>query len=292
MELRQLIYFMAIVEHQTMHAASEALLISQPALSRSLSNLEDELGLQLFDREKKRLVLNENGEMVLPYIKRILKDVHKLETDLAEYQKNRHRIEIASLAPAPLWGLTYLYHQHYPEMPLNQTLLSDTQALLDGLEKHLYTLIILNHKLSLAHYQCQPLFKETLHIAVQSDHPLAAKTSITFQELDGTHFLTLKGIGYWEKIHQYMPHSRFLEQEDPQTYTTLHLSTVFPVFRSNLTITRFSLMEDKIYIPISAPEASMTFYALYPDQLKEIYAPVLQLIHTIPWEKYREKEHF
>ena len=50
MELRQLIYFMAIVEHQTMHAASEALLISQPALSRSLSNLEDELGLQLFDR--------------------------------------------------------------------------------------------------------------------------------------------------------------------------------------------------------------------------------------------------
>lgn len=72
MELRQLIYFMAIVEHQTMHAASEALLISQPALSRSLSNLEDELGLQLFDREKKRLVLNENGEMVLPYIKRIL----------------------------------------------------------------------------------------------------------------------------------------------------------------------------------------------------------------------------
>ena len=102
MELRQLIYFMAIVEHQTMHAASEALLISQPALSRSLSNLEDELGLQLFDREKKRLVLNENGEMVLPYIKRILKDVHKLETDLAEYQKNRHRIEIASLAPAPL----------------------------------------------------------------------------------------------------------------------------------------------------------------------------------------------
>ncbi len=72
MELRQLIYFMAIVEHQTMHAASEALLISQPALSRSLSNLEDELGLQLFDHEKKRLVLNENGEMVLPYIKRIL----------------------------------------------------------------------------------------------------------------------------------------------------------------------------------------------------------------------------
>lgn len=72
MELRQLIYFMAIVEHQTMHAASEALLISQPALSRSLSNLEDELGLQLFNREKKRLVLNENGEMVLPYIKRIL----------------------------------------------------------------------------------------------------------------------------------------------------------------------------------------------------------------------------
>lgn len=89
-----------------------------------------------------------------------------------------------------------------------------------------------------------------------------------------------------------MPHSRFLEQEDPQTYTTLHLSTVFPVFRSNLTIPRFSLMEDKIYIPISDPEASMTFYALYPDQLKEIYAPVLQLIHTIPWEKYREKEHF
>ena len=69
MELRQLIYFKAIVEHQTMHAASEALLISQSALSRSLSNLEDELGLQLFDRKKSVWFLTKTGKWPCPISK-------------------------------------------------------------------------------------------------------------------------------------------------------------------------------------------------------------------------------
>ena len=69
MELRQLIYFMAIVEHQTMHAASEALLISQPALSRSLSNLEDELGSSSLIAKKSVWFLTKTGKWSCPISK-------------------------------------------------------------------------------------------------------------------------------------------------------------------------------------------------------------------------------
>lgn len=61
MELRQLEYFLAIVENGSMSAAARSLHVSQPSLSVALRNLETELGAQLFDRRGRNLVLNDDG---------------------------------------------------------------------------------------------------------------------------------------------------------------------------------------------------------------------------------------
>lgn len=74
MELHQLQYLVMIADVGTVSKAAEILLISQPALTRSIQKLEDELGYPLFDRVKNRLILNDNGELAVKHAKKILKE--------------------------------------------------------------------------------------------------------------------------------------------------------------------------------------------------------------------------
>lgn len=69
MELNQLYYFLAVAKTENITKAAQELFITQPALSRVILRLETELGTPLFDRRGGRLVLNENGELFLSYIK-------------------------------------------------------------------------------------------------------------------------------------------------------------------------------------------------------------------------------
>ena len=61
MELRHLRYFLAVAEHENVRAASERLHVTQPAVSRQIQDLEDELGLQLFERLPRGLRLSRSG---------------------------------------------------------------------------------------------------------------------------------------------------------------------------------------------------------------------------------------
>jgi len=64
-DLRQLRTFVTVAEVGTVSAAAERLHIAQPALSRQIANLEDELGLKLFDRVGRRILLSSEGEQLL-----------------------------------------------------------------------------------------------------------------------------------------------------------------------------------------------------------------------------------
>ena len=65
MELRQLRYFVAVVEEGTVTGAARRLRLSQPPLTMQLHSLEEELGCALFEREGRRLRLTEAGRAAL-----------------------------------------------------------------------------------------------------------------------------------------------------------------------------------------------------------------------------------
>src|SRR6202046_1786603 len=65
MDLRHLRTFVTVAEQGTVSKASLRLRVAQPALSRQIKELEDELGLRLFDRIRRRLVLTGEGEQLL-----------------------------------------------------------------------------------------------------------------------------------------------------------------------------------------------------------------------------------
>jgi LysR family nitrogen assimilation transcriptional regulator len=78
MDLRQLNTFAAIVEHATVSRAAIGLRTAQSALSRQIGALEEELGVKLFDRVRRRLLLTAEGEQLLADCRAVLRSVGAL----------------------------------------------------------------------------------------------------------------------------------------------------------------------------------------------------------------------
>ncbi|MDN5918926.1 MAG: LysR family transcriptional regulator [Pseudonocardia sp.] len=84
MELRQLVYFEAVVRHGGFTRAAQALRIAQPAVSAQIAKLERELDAPLLYRTTRRVLLTDAGELVLGRVRRILAEMDGLRDDTAE----------------------------------------------------------------------------------------------------------------------------------------------------------------------------------------------------------------
>lgn len=80
MELHQLRYFVQVAKLESISGAAERLHVSQPALSKSIAKLEDELDTQLFDRVGKRIYLNNRGRLFLEGVEKSLHDLSDAQT--------------------------------------------------------------------------------------------------------------------------------------------------------------------------------------------------------------------
>src|SRR5205823_13418777 len=79
MDLRQLRYFVSVADADSMAVAARRLHVSQPTLSRQIRELECDLGIQLFDRIGRRMVLRLDGRAMLARSGRMLADAGALE---------------------------------------------------------------------------------------------------------------------------------------------------------------------------------------------------------------------
>lgn len=77
MEFQQLAYFIECANMESISEAAAALHISQPALSKSVKKLENELGFSLFDRTGRRIRLNERGRIFLQGVETSLRDLNE-----------------------------------------------------------------------------------------------------------------------------------------------------------------------------------------------------------------------
>ena len=87
MDFRDLSYILAIAKYQNITKAAEAIPISQPALSKFLQTLEDELGLRLFDRADRKYIPTYAGKRYLEYARTILGTKASLDSELADIIK-------------------------------------------------------------------------------------------------------------------------------------------------------------------------------------------------------------
>ena len=103
MELQQLKYFKTVAETEKISDAAKALFISAPALSTSISRLEKELGVQLFDRTNNRITLNEQGRIFLGHVEQVFKSLDAAKKDIKEsMEDSRYSIRIL-VSASNLW---------------------------------------------------------------------------------------------------------------------------------------------------------------------------------------------
>ena len=106
MNLQQLEYFKIIAETKNFTTASEILSVTQPALSKAISKLEEELDVKLFQREGRNIKITEYGDVFLKYAKGALSEVEKGKLKLDEKQQRYNYFNILN---GLYWGNFYTF---------------------------------------------------------------------------------------------------------------------------------------------------------------------------------------
>lgn len=180
MELLQLRYFQTVATLGNMSKAAEELFVSQPNLSISVSRLEKELGVPLFDRRKGRIVLNRNGEQFLRSVEQALSI---LDSGVQELQRQNAQQSTLSMAfMTDDLGLLKSFMLAYPELNINyqsMNMQEITQALLDQTIDVAWTMIPpsddrLNYRV---------VYESEFVLLMNENHPLARKETISHPDL-------------------------------------------------------------------------------------------------------------
>lgn len=195
MEWQQIEYFQKVAQLQHMTQAAEALSISQPALSRSIARLEEELGVSLFERQGRSIILNQYGKLFLIHANRILK----------EFEDTKH--EIQALVD-PEHGEVSLGFLHTLGVNIIPDILRGFQELHPGTKIRLYQnnnisllkqlqsgeidLCLVHHSFGDPHIQWEKLWDEELFLMVPVTHPLAGRESITLHEIQTEPMISMK----------------------------------------------------------------------------------------------------
>lgn len=284
-EFYQLEQLVAIAEAGTLSKAAETLLISQPALTRSIQRLEEDLNLSLFDRKKNKITLNDNGKLAVELMSNLLKERDLMIESLHAYERSKSIISIGSCAPAPIWLLKYALNKINADIKINDTINSNEEVLLAGLKNYEYSVIVLTHPIEDDEYECIELFEEALYLSLPPAHPLALFKEVSFDDLNGESVLLLSRIGFWNEICVKMiPQSHLLIQEDNAVFNELTKASALPCFSSNITIQRDHDEENRIKIPFVDKEAHVTYFAIYHKDKHHLFESIEAEINTINWK--------
>ena len=273
-EFIQLEQLLAIDKYKTLSKAAEKLLISQPALSRSIQRLEEELQVTLFTRQKNKITFNENGKLALEYARKIVNSSLEMKEHLQAFDKSNHTISIGSCAPAPIWNLTPEVSRLFPDMKI-QSDMKSLDELVDGLVNNKYQIIITTDEINFPDIISRKYCEEHLYISLPPAHPLAGHKSLTLNDLNGQSILILSKIGFWYDIcKEKMPDSLFLVQEELSALNELRKSSALPSFSTDLT-NNGSSHDHRILIPLTDPEVNVTFYINYNKSYKKQFESII-----------------
>lgn len=248
----------------TLSKAAEELFVSQPALSRSMNKLEEELGVIIFTRSKNKLQLNENGKLSAQYAREIIRYEENAINAIKAFDAKNHTVSIGSCAPIPLSELTEAATNLYKGFTISSKL-DDSELLLKGIKTGTYDICVFNHEIKDEDLISYKTCSEKLYLIVDKNHPLAKKEGIFLSDLNNQDILLYSEIGFWyELLKDKAPNANLLMQHDNNTFNTLINTTSFPYFVTNKSINLYNRKQPdyKLMIPILDEEATANYYSV------------------------------
>lgn len=192
MELRVLNYFVATAQELNMTRAAQKLLVSQPALSRQIADLEDELGVKLFNRQPRHLTLTPAGQYLYEQAKEILTLASKTKSNLQSSAVISGDLTIAageSFAMQRLMNIVSNIIRDYPTVKIH-ILSGDYEFAERRLNTGAVDFAVIIGNLPLDNYASLQLAeKDTWGVLMTKDDPLAKKSAITAEDLVGRNVL-------------------------------------------------------------------------------------------------------
>jgi DNA-binding transcriptional LysR family regulator len=194
--LRQLQFFVAAAEAGSISGAARALSISQSSVTEAILSLEADLGVPLFDRQARGLLITHKGSAFLRHARKILADVATARSafqDEAEAATGRLSLGVTSLvAGYVLSDILARYRRAFPQIELN--VVEDNgdylQHLLIGGELDVAVLLTSSVKDRLA-LNVETLLVSPYRLWLPLGHPLAQQETITLEELAGQPMIQL-----------------------------------------------------------------------------------------------------
>ena len=192
MELNQLKCFLEVARLEHITQAADQLHITQPALSKVIARLEDDLGVKLFDREGKNIRLNEYGRVAQNYAQRIMYTIGDMEAELAEMSAGQAgNLRIGSSFPAqePNWILECIrtFALQRPDVGVRLRQYSAAR-LRSALEEREIDLALSTIPIRGEGVEWRELFVEKMGIILSVHHPLAARKELSLADLSRERF--------------------------------------------------------------------------------------------------------
>ncbi|PLX63512.1 LysR family transcriptional regulator [Sedimenticola selenatireducens] len=187
MDINALKAFLAVAETASFSVAAEQLHLTQPAVSKRVASLEEELNTRLFDRISRMISLTEAGRQLLPRAQRMiyeLEDIRRSISNLNGEVNGRltmgtsHHIGLRRLPPA-----LKRYSRNYPEVQLDIRFMDSETACSAVLQGDLELAIVTLPTEPIANLTTRPIWHDPLLFVVSTEHPLASCRRVSLADL-------------------------------------------------------------------------------------------------------------
>lgn len=187
MELHQLKYAVIVAKYQNFTRASEELCLSQPSLSQQITKLEEELGVKLFERNTRNVVITSAGRTFIEQAKHVLGEIEDIKHSMQEHMallKGQFSIgAIPVVGKLKLSTLITAFQKKHPRLDIHisegGSLVLFEQLCLANLDAAILT-PPLEQDTSMVDFY--PLIQDELVLVVSAEHPLASRSMVDFAD--------------------------------------------------------------------------------------------------------------
>lgn len=191
MDLLQLSYFRTVARLEHISKAAEELHVAQPSLSMTIKKLEKELGVPLFGRQGRNIVLNDYGRAVLRHANRIERLQTRLQESLEEnnhFAENGFHLAVANSAYLTSWLKDFM--AAHPQARVCQQLL-DENRIIESLLHNEIDLGLCQYDGKLSQIAHEVIVEDEYLLLLLYTHPLAQKAFLTFADIQNEPIISL-----------------------------------------------------------------------------------------------------